>query len=91
MTAIGNFHQVHDATPLGVETTMAQLALAIVQHLTYKSIREAIKAHDGRNLFCLPSVLLGEETPRAVFVSRELHEIVDGPPLASYMGGQTTR
>jgi hypothetical protein len=70
---------------------MAQLALAIVQHLTYKSIREAIKAHDGRNLFCLPSVLLGEETPRAVFVSRELHEIVDGPPLASYMGGQTTR
>lgn len=31
-------------------------------------------------MFCLPSALLGQETPRAVFVSVELHEIVNGPP-----------
>jgi hypothetical protein len=55
--------------------------------LIYKSIRDAIKVYEGRSLFCLPSALLGEETPRTVFVSQELREIVDGPPWpASWEG-----
>ena len=56
--------------------------------MTYKSIREAIKSHEGRTLFCLPSALLGEETPRAVFVTSELKEIVDGPPWPTTWEGQ---
>ena len=63
-------------------------ALAIALHLTYKSIREAIRSHEGRNLFCLPSALLGEETPRTVFVSSELHEIVNGPPWPTTWEGR---
>lgn len=67
---------------------MRGLALAITPHLTYKSIREAIKSHEGRTLFCLPSALLGEETPRTVFVSNELHEIVNGPPWPATWEGR---
>jgi hypothetical protein len=67
---------------------MRVLALAITPHLTYKSIREAIQSHEGRTLFCLPSALLGEETPRTVFVSNELHEIVNGPPWPATWEGR---
>lgn len=47
--------------------------------MTYKSIRDAIKHHEGRDLFCLSHFVLGEETPRTVFVSKELAEIVIPP------------
>jgi hypothetical protein len=63
-------------------------SLAEIPHLIYKSIRDAIKSHEGRNLFCLPSAILGEETPRTVFVTSELHEIVNGPPWPNTWEGR---
>lgn len=49
--------------------------------LTYKSIQDAINAHVGAGeLFCLESQFLGVESPRAVFASAEVMEIVNGPP-----------
>jgi hypothetical protein len=48
--------------------------------LIYKSVREAIRVHEGKRLFCLPSLILGEETPRCVFVSDDLMTIVEARP-----------
>jgi len=49
--------------------------------LTYKSVRDAISALVGQgDLFCLASEFLGDKSPRAVFVSKEVMEIVNGPP-----------
>jgi hypothetical protein len=57
--------------------------------LTYKTIREAINAHVGQgNLFCLMPEFLSDETPRAVFVSKEVMEIVDGPPWPDSRDGR---
>ena len=50
---------------------MARWALLI-----YKSIRDAISYLEGRELFCLAPILAGEETPRTVFVSKELGQAV---------------
>ena len=51
--------------------------------LIYKSIRAAIQAQEGRQLFCLPPLPGGEETPRTVFVSKELRDYVV-PPAAGW-------
>jgi hypothetical protein len=59
--------------------------------LTYKSIRDAIKAHEGRNLFCLPHLILGEETPRTVFISRELAEVAIPPWPDTWEGRRCAR
>jgi hypothetical protein len=59
--------------------------------LTYKSIRDAIKAHDGRELFCLPHLVLGEEMPRTVFISKELAEIVIPPWPKTWEGRRHAR
>jgi hypothetical protein len=59
--------------------------------LTYKSIREAIKAHEGQNLFCLPHLILGEETPRTIFVSTELAEIAYPPWPKTWEGRRYAR
>jgi hypothetical protein len=59
--------------------------------LTYKSIREAIKAHEGRALFCLPPEFGGQETPRAVFVSAEVLDIVVGPWSGTWEGQRYAR
>ena len=55
------------------------IALALGTALIYKSIRAAIQAHEGTELFCLPSLFLGEETPRSMFVSADVFGAVDGP------------
>ncbi|HXW26406.1 MAG TPA: hypothetical protein VEK73_16805, partial [Xanthobacteraceae bacterium] len=59
--------------------------------LTYKTIRDAIKSHDGRNLFCLPHLVLGEETPRTLFISKELAEIVIPPWEKTWEGRRHAR
>jgi hypothetical protein len=40
------------------------------------SIRNAINNLDGRELFCLPSMFPGDETPRTVYASIEIAELV---------------
>ncbi len=49
--------------------------------LTYMSIRDEIKRleHDGK-LFCLESGLMGEETPRTLWMSQEVRDAVILPP-----------
>jgi hypothetical protein len=47
--------------------------------LIYKSVREALQAHEGSKLFCLPSLFLGEDAPRSIFVSADVFSIVEGP------------
>jgi hypothetical protein len=47
--------------------------------LIYKSIRDAINGLEGRELFCLQPLLLGEETPGTMFVSKELADAVIPP------------
>lgn len=43
------------------------------------SIRDEIKAHLGKDLWCLMPEFEGDETPRTVFVSREVESMVLGP------------
>jgi hypothetical protein len=62
------------------------IPLAIWAPLSYKAIRAAINAHDGRSLFCLSPLIGGEESPRTVFVSQELRDIVTPPWPDSWEG-----
>lgn len=56
--------------------------------LTYNLIQAAINAHHGRELFCLESAFFGPESPRAVFVSAEVWEVVNGPPWSQGREGR---
>jgi hypothetical protein len=76
---------LHGRLPLKCEPNL----FAIRAQLTYKTIREAINAHVGQgSLFCLTPEFLSDETPRAMFVSREVMEIVDGPPWPNSRDGR---
>ncbi len=46
--------------------------------LTYMSIRDEIKAILGKELFVLLSEFGGEETPRTIYYSIEVREIIEG-------------
>jgi hypothetical protein len=59
--------------------------------LTYKSIRDAIKTHDGQNLFCLESEFKQDDSPRAVFVSADVMHIVNGSPWPGKDGRRYAR
>jgi hypothetical protein len=59
--------------------------------LIYNSIRDAINAHEGQRLFCLESEFRRDDSPRAVFVSAEVMEIVNGPPWSGNDGRRYAR
>src|SRR5260370_4413901 len=67
---------------LFASSVMSQSAtLLLMWTLTYMSIRDEIKRleHDGK-LFCLESGLMGEETPRTLWMSQEVRDAVILPP-----------
>jgi hypothetical protein len=59
--------------------------------LIYKSIRDAINAQEGQALFRLESEFRRDESPRAVFVSAEVMDIVNGPPWRGNDGRRYAR
>lgn len=59
--------------------------------MIYKSVRDAIKSHEGQSLFCLPHLVQGEETPRTVFISKELAEILSPPWPTTWEGRRHAR
>jgi hypothetical protein len=53
-------------------------------HLTYKTTREAIRAHEGRKLFCLEPAWQSDPVVRTLFMSSAVRECVEGPFPSGY-------
>lgn len=73
------------------DPTLGRNGLANSGILIYKSIRDAINAHEGQKLFCLKSEFKRDDSPRAVFVAEEVMQIVTGPPWTGHDGRRYAR